>query len=617
MAKTERFLAFLLLILAAFPALSLATGYQQLNTPVSVEVKAVSLINLTYFDVTPISALQGSTFAFTVNLSNKGNIVTNVTLNATVYDALNSTAGTITFNQVTLFPGESQLVSHYSALSYPADNYRAVVAGTYGSNITNPLEAYFTITPTATFPPPQEALKNLALSLEGECARSPTTISVKSATGQSLVAYMQVDFMTAAGWKTILDNLTSTLTFIPSDAGAYRVNVIESGYHQVTKEFVILGCAAPSVTAAVAPIVESHTLLQTAMPGESFILPIILSNPSNEGGLFKLALGGIPSGFVSYPDSIILGAGESKEVDVLVSIPPKQSPTEYFITANFSRGDTYVTFPIAIKVESPVMAPYVSRSAVINYAENKTTVTLNFVNPTATDLGYVQLQERLNATIVNNFSQISFINPPTKVFDKELIIQWDLENVSAGANLTLSYEINYATRQFSALARIIVEQINVISVLEPGKFKISENYNNLVVVGGTSDLNVTFTNFRANTANISISFELPDGWAVVPENATLMLPSREQATATFLIETPEGLPPGTYNIVLRVLHDGVVSDEILSFEARRATPPPYAITTQDMMLFALLVLIVLVILWLLILPYLRRRKQSPRENVKQ
>lgn len=103
-----------------------------------VEVRDLSLSSY--------SVYKGASVDFSVTLRNFGTASTTATAEVKIYDAANTTVGTISYDPVTLVPGQIVTIQKtWSVGSLPLGTYRAVAQASYESNLTNTFERTFSI----------------------------------------------------------------------------------------------------------------------------------------------------------------------------------------------------------------------------------------------------------------------------------------------------------------------------------------------------------------------------------------------------------------------------------------------------------------------------------------
>jgi hypothetical protein len=601
-------LIFLLVLL--FQAILFASDTSSISAPVSITVSATPIINLYSFNASPLIAPSGSALLFTVNMSNSGNTEANVTLNVTAYDPLNLTAGNFAFNQITIFAGENQTVSRAEIISYPPNDYRAAITGVYSAKITNVLEANFTITSSAPSAPPAETLRDLTLSVEGECTASLTRISVKNSAGLGVRSNLAVEFQATEGWNKVVEGYSDMLTFVSNKSGIYRASATTGGYYPASKEFVVLECAiqptipptppAPPGIIAVGTLqISNQSILKTAVLGERIPLIITIENPLNTSALVNINFSGVPREWVEYAEKAMLEAGEKRNVILWVTVPENASAADYFIAVNTTYNNASVTSPIALKVRETPSIPFVAREVYADYGENKTEVVLTLKNPTNRRIGYMQIQERIDKSVAPDISYLHFTTPPTKILEADPLVQWDFENVLPGEQREVSYGVTGIVKEFSALVKVPVEQINIISVEEPEKLRITRQYPAQQFSGEIFTINVTFTNLRSLFEKVFVTLELPEGWAVTPQNVTVAIPSRTQTSTTFWVRPPYNMPSDTYYGVVRAQYGNITIEDVLQFNVEQNPGISPGITLETVLYFLVLMAIVTAVFFML------------------
>jgi hypothetical protein len=104
-------------------------------------------------------AYPGSSIDFSVSLRNFGTASTAATSEVKIYDASNTVVGTISYDAVTLYPGQMATIQKtWSTGSLPIGTYRAVAQASYESNLSNTVEKNFSIVHPAAPNQPTQVL---------------------------------------------------------------------------------------------------------------------------------------------------------------------------------------------------------------------------------------------------------------------------------------------------------------------------------------------------------------------------------------------------------------------------------------------------------------------------
>ena len=92
------------------------------------------------------SVYKGASVDFSVTLRNFGTASTMATAEVKIYDAANTTVGTISYDPVTLAPGQMVTIQKtWGVGSLPLGTYQVVAQASYESNLTNTFERTFSI----------------------------------------------------------------------------------------------------------------------------------------------------------------------------------------------------------------------------------------------------------------------------------------------------------------------------------------------------------------------------------------------------------------------------------------------------------------------------------------
>jgi len=90
------------------------------------------------------SVYKGASVDFSVTLRNFGTASTMATAEVKIYDAANTTVGTISYDPVTLAPGQMVTIQKtWGVGSLPLGTYQVVAQASYESNLTNTLKEPF------------------------------------------------------------------------------------------------------------------------------------------------------------------------------------------------------------------------------------------------------------------------------------------------------------------------------------------------------------------------------------------------------------------------------------------------------------------------------------------
>ena len=141
------------LLLLAIPV-SAQDWYTTTQTYIFIGEAKVEVRDLT---LSAYSVYRGASVDFSVTLRNFGTASTEATAEVKIYDASNTTVGTISYDPISLAPGQIATIEKtWSVGSLPTGTYRAVGQATYESNVTNIVEETFSVVLIPPLPPSQQ-----------------------------------------------------------------------------------------------------------------------------------------------------------------------------------------------------------------------------------------------------------------------------------------------------------------------------------------------------------------------------------------------------------------------------------------------------------------------------
>ncbi|MEW6328601.1 MAG: NEW3 domain-containing protein [Candidatus Micrarchaeota archaeon] len=527
---------------------------QTSETVVSFIVQGIN-VRMTDVSVSPASINQGATADVSVTMQNIGTAATNVTAYAGIYDVTDTLVSMITYDQVTIAPGQTvTLEKVWDSDSFAAGVYTARANASYDGNRTNTVNASFTI----TIPSPPGPGGGVSGGLPTPEVVPPSIIPVVPLLGK-------IKFLKSTVLREVL----------AGEGGIESVYLKNTGSGNLTVDLSLGGVPLQWVSPE-----PNHTVI---LPEETRVVNLLVSPPKEAlAGNYIVRVGTSCSECYEASDYMVLRVksyeeGYAKPV-VLKSVRVDDAAEETLISLDIKNPSQNRIKVLTVKETIP---PDFGGDAEVSFKDKRGMIT-----------------EVDGARVVSwEFSDVA---PGEEV------------HVSYSVSGVLNDYATYAgwhVRQVS-----VSERINIADLV-----RISDLTAQRITAGKEGEVKASIIYTGTDSLSANVMLEVPGGFEVDPGTISTALIPRGQVNMKFRVKVPETESAGTHLIRLVVFGDKfqVSETSTLIIEKVRAEPPQPFLTLPALRMEHALVFVVVFVVVLGVLAAIRRRGRGPRFEIER
>lgn len=266
--------------------------------------------------------------------------------------------------------------------------------------------------------------------------------------------------------------------------------------------------------------------------GESALFDVALSAPAAP---VPVRLEGPAASWGSVsPPAVEPRAGELAVFALALRAPPNATPGRTSLQVRV--GEEVLDLPVQVKPGTPGdPLPAVLRSLV--QRGESTEVVLRAVNGNTAG-ARIELLEAVAPELATSAAELQFRGePPQTVSEDPLVLRWTLEDVSAGEERRISYQVDRTLPQ--GLPAWPIRQVNLIPGTGEGgaAIRLVRLEADPLVSGRTGLVRIEVRNLRPDPVVVNASVEVPPGWGTAGEGR-LALPPGDTGNLTLRVSSP-------------------------------------------------------------------------------
>lgn len=316
--------------------------------------------------------------------------------------------------------------------------------------------------------------------------------------------------------------------------------------------------------------ISSFPVLREILAGESISLGFRFTNPHGHAHEISVSINGLPASWVTIsPERQEVPANSEKAVNILIATPANIVPADYRVETSVTSDDETVSktfFIMRVKNTPDIMdtRPVVNREIKIDESTNTTEMSI-FVRNGKNPVQMTRITERIPKSLAQNVADVSFDTEPTKVIEKDPVVQWDFVfNPGEEDAKIIKYSVKKVLDDYSQYVYWNLEQMSVYPYLAgalPFSFKSSAS---TLAKDQFNSVAIEFANDGNSSFEATLSFGTPEGWVIVPKDVTRTVKPGESGRFPFEIK-PEIAADGPHALTLKAVIDKKTYSQRIDF----------------------------------------------------
>jgi hypothetical protein len=548
---------FLLIFLSIFVGTS--ADFAQTQVSFNFEGPLFSYVNITNVIIGSDPLYAGTSTDILITLINTGTISTSAIVNVSILNSNDTQVDLVIFDPVIVMPGTSVTISKsWSTALHGVGLFLANASSSYesGANITNSFSRSFSI---ISYPPTPTTIPPGGSSTDGS-----------SSSGGN------------AGGKPI-----PTPTIIPD--------------------------IRPTVAGAIRFL--KTTVLKEMAPGDAAFESIVIKNIEGGEKKVKFSISGVNGDWISfYPTESILLFGESRVINLGLTIPSDAYAGDYLVKIQASENNQTAIEYLALRIKHPnkeAQFPFVAKTIRLDRTSLTTSITIDVRNPTSDVQSSIFITEEMLPSLKVSAGDIKFeTKPPYENIEGDpLKIKWQISKLMPGEVARISYSVPTLLSEYRPYVYWTVRQIELMpkDLLPSDMVAIKEISAPPIPEGGWGDMEVKVFNGGFDALSYKAVLEVPDGFEVNPASIEDKLVARGISTLKYSVKSPSK-SAGTHTVTLSLLLEG---NHAVQGNGYVLVQGAISLSLQIIAMFILIV----IIFGISIFTYLKRRqKQKDRRH---
>lgn len=484
--------------------------------PATLNVAAVSSLEITSFSASNSNLVIGDTIDFIVTLRNQGNTITGFETRVYIYDPGNQPVEALVYANATIAAGETQtLTKSWSTSRLSRGTYAALANATYNGSVTSTPDLSITVN-LAPPPSPSEVTTTKK--------RKPVTLVVSP----SAPALTPPELL---GGRSLLELLTYPVL---REVASGENTLLFPQVRNVGPTAIEVGVEPFGPGAALSDPTSSFLARS-----ETASLAVPLQMPSD-----------IPPGYYTFILNLSANRSAAAYLPMIVRLLPPPRGTE----------------------------PHVYRDLSVDVLNARLSVTLNVYNHGSEPLPYVQVYEKVPAALLPpDIRDILFVTVPAHLYPEQSMVRWDLTNVLPGEKRSIVYQLPLVPSDISAYINWPVAQVTVIRPATEKIILLADAKTPSLLPGESGILQVRLFNAGPAPQKVNIDLLGPAGWSSAPQTLSVVIPPREPYDLSFSIGAPVGAEAASYAFNLRLDYADMLDDRSLFVTVNPSIIPAIAI----------------------------------------